>query len=121
MNTKSLLIVGASLCALSVHAAENRAAADNTSVNKRDRSDQMVTPEDQSQSKSDVVLAADIRRAVVAQPGISTSGQNIKIITQDGVVTLRGPVKNATELAAIEKTVRQAAGESIVNNLLEIK
>ena len=121
MKNTRLLIVGAAFFAIAAQAADKTVAPDNSGINERDRSEQTLTPENQSQSKSDIALAADIRRAVVAQDGLSVAGQNIKIITHDGAVTLRGPVKNSVERASIEKTVRKAAGTSTVDNQLEIK
>ena len=117
----SLLFIGTTLSAFAVQATDKAVPADNTGVNERDRSAQTLTPEDQSQTKSDIELAAAVRRAVVAQSGLSVAGQNIKIITQNGRVTLRGPVKDDAELATIEKTVRQAAGKAHVDNQLEVK
>lgn len=121
MNKTSLFIIGAAFSTFAAQAADKAVAPDNSGINKRDRADQTLTPEDQSQSKSDVTLAANIRKAVLAKPGLSIAGQNIKIITQDGGVTLRGPVKNSVERASIEKTVRKTAGASTVDNQLEIK
>ena len=115
------LVIGTTLSAFAVQAADKAVPADNTGVNARDRSDQTLTPEDQSQTKSDIELAAAVRRAVVAQSGLSIAGQNIKIITLNDRVTLRGPVKDDAERATIEKTVRQAAGKAHVDNQLEVK
>lgn len=121
MNPKYLLLIGATLSAAAVQAKDTATPANNSGINDRDRSQETLTPEDQSQSKIDVELAAKIRRAVVAQPGISVDGQNIKIIAMSNAVTLRGPVKDVGERAAIEKTVRAAAGTISVDNQLEVK
>ncbi len=121
MQKSSLLFIGILLTACSVQAADTVAPPDNTAVNQRDRSGQTLTPGNQSESKNDIKLDATVRRAVVAQAGISTAGQNIKIMTQDGRVTLRGPVKDEAERASIEKTVRQVAGNASVDNQLEVK
>ncbi len=104
------------------HADNKAAPADNTDVNDRDRSGATLTPEDQSQSKGDIELAARVRRAVIDHDGVSMDGKNIKIITINNAVTLRGPVKDAAERTAIEKTVRVAAGTSAtVDNQLEVR
>lgn len=121
MNRKCLLLIGATLCAAAAQAEDVMKPANNSGINQRDRSHETLTPQDQSQTKIDVELAAKIRRAVVAQPGISVDGQNIKIIAMNNAVTLRGPVKDISERAAIEKTVRTAAGPASVDNQLEIK
>lgn len=121
MTPRKLLIAALALSAFSVHAETKNAPANNSAVNERDRASQATTPEDQSQAKSDVELAARIRRAVLDQPNLSVDGQNIKIITRNNMVTLRGPVKDATERSVIEKTVRTAAGKAKVDSQLEVR
>ncbi len=121
MKPAKFLLIGMALVAGAAQSQDKAVPADNSGVNERDRAHQTLTPEDQSQSKTDVELAAKIRRAVVDQAGISVDGQNIKIITMNDSVTLRGPVKDVAERAAIEKTVKAAAGKATVVNHLEIK
>lgn len=120
-KTMLLLAAGLTVGALSVQAADKPAAVDNSAVNERDRGSKTLTPEDQSQSKGDVELAARVRRAVVDKDGVSMDGKNIKIIAMNNAVTLRGPVKDAAERAVIEKTVRAAAGTATVDNQLEVR
>ncbi len=69
----------------------------NSALNERDRDGDTLTPMDQSESKTDVALAQSIRKEVVASDKLSTKAQNVKIITIDGVVTLRGRVASAAE------------------------
>jgi hyperosmotically inducible periplasmic protein len=121
MKTSYFLLVGLTLCVFAAQAANEVVPANNSGINERDRSDKTLTPENQSETEGDRELAAKIRRAVVGQSGISTDGQNIKIITANNTVTLRGPVKDSTERAAIEKTVRAVAGQATVDNQLEVK
>lgn len=98
-----------------------QAAPDNTGRNVRDRNDATLTPGDQSESEADRNLTQQIRRAVVADDALSTTAKNVKIITINGVVTLRGPVNTAQEQAAIVAKARQAAGADKVDNQLEVK
>lgn len=107
--------------ALMPDASPSAPAHDNSGINARDRGSRTVTPQNQSQSKGDIDLAASVRRAVVAQPGLSMDGQNIKIITMNNAVTLRGPVKDRAERATIEKVARDAAGSASVDNQLEVR
>lgn len=104
-------------------AATNEAPkADNTERNKADRDmDTSKTPMDQSNSDSDVKITADIRRAIMDESGMSVNAQNCKIITQNGVVTLRGPVATQAEKDSIEAKARAAAGVTNVVNELEVK
>jgi hyperosmotically inducible protein len=96
-------------------------AADNTAKNERDRSGDTKTSGDQSNSAEDIKLTADIRRAVVGDGSLGMTAKNIKIISANGVVTLRGPVKTAAEKTQIEKLARKAAGKAKIENQLEVK
>ena len=93
---------------------------DNTAVNKRDRDSDLKTPIDQNENKVDIGITADIRKRVV-DTKMSINAQNVKIITQDGKVTLRGPVKTADEKKQIEEMARSVAGESNVDSQLEVE
>ena len=93
---------------------------DNTGRNERDRSSATVTPEDQSSKPADVDLTRRIREAVVADKSLSTNAHNIKIITIDGRVTLRGPVASDQERAKIVATAEHLAGTTKVDSQLEI-
>ena len=95
-------------------------AHDNTGRNVRDRSGVTLTPGDQSESETDRTLTQEIRKAVVADDSLSTMAKNIKIITIDGVVTLRGPVQNLQEKANIETKAQRIAGLDKIDNQLEI-
>ena len=95
-------------------------AADNTAKNVRDREGSTLTPGDQSESHADLDLTQRVRQAVVADPLLSTSAHNIKIITVDGVVTLRGPVTSEQEKTKIVTTTQQIAGVKKVQNHLEV-
>lgn len=97
-----------------------RAAADNTDVNERDRSRSAVTPMDQGESEADRTITQQIRQAVMRDKSLSFNAKNVKIITLNHQVTLRGPVKSAAERTAIESAAKQVAGVSSVENQLEI-
>ena len=95
--------------------------ADNTARNQRDRDAAAQTSGDQAENPADREISANIRRAVVADESLSSNAHNVKIITSNGVVTLRGPVKSAQEKAAIEAKAKQVAGVQSVNNQLEVE
>jgi hyperosmotically inducible protein len=94
---------------------------DNTGRNVRDRGGATLTPGDQSENEADRTLTQQIRRAVVTDDSLSTTAKNIKIITVDGVVTLRGPVQNPREKEIIEAKAQQIAGADKIDNQLEVK
>lgn len=95
-------------------------APDNTRINVRDRGGATLTPGDQSENKADRDLTQRIRKAIMADKSLSTTAKNIKIITTNGTVTLRGPVKNLHEREAIEAKAQQVAGVTNVENQLEV-
>jgi hyperosmotically inducible protein len=108
--------------AVSATAQENSSpAADNTARNERDRSGETKTSGDQSESSADVNTTAAIRRAIVHDDSLSMMAKNVKIITENGVVTLRGPVKDAAEKAKIAKLAKTHAGNAKVEDHLEVK
>ena len=94
--------------------------ADNTGKNVRDRSDSALTPGDQGKSPQDVQTTQKIRRAITSDDQLSTTAKNVKIITDNGKVTLRGPVNSQQEKQAIEDAARKA-GVNNIDNQLEIK
>lgn len=93
---------------------------DNSAVNKRDRDSMAKTPLDQNENQADIDITAGIRKQVV-DTKMSVNAQNVKIITQDGVVTLRGPVKTADEKKQIEDMARNFAGVKSVDSQLEVE
>ena len=95
--------------------------ADNTARNERDRNPATQVPTDQAENQADREISANVRKAVTADDSLSINAQNIKIVTSNGTVTLRGPVKSTQEKAAIETKAKQVAGVTRVDNLLEIE
>ena len=93
---------------------------DNTGRNVRDRGGETKTPGDQSESEADRTITQNIRKALTGDDSLSTNAKNVKIITNDGTVTLRGPVKSEKEKADIEAKAKQVAGVKQVDNQLEV-
>jgi hyperosmotically inducible periplasmic protein len=116
-----LLLSGLLLGAYSAGAQEAGATApDNTGINARDRAANAVTADQQSQTGGDVKLTQRIRRAITKDHSLSTMAKNVKVVSIDGEVTLRGPVKTAKERARIASKARAIAGVNKVDNQLEI-
>ena len=120
---KRTLLVLACLSTVSVAAmaADDKTKPDNTAINERDRSRETQTSGDQSNSSADLKTTQAIRQALMKDSELSTTAKNIKIITNNGQVTLRGPVKNAQEKAKIDKLARSAAGGAKIDDLLDVK
>jgi len=103
---------------------EANAEPDNTAVNARDTNRQTRDPKlpiDQKETQRDVDLTAKIRQKVLATEGMSVNARNVKIITADGRVTLRGPVDSSAEHDTIAKIARELAGDGNVDDQIEVK
>jgi len=94
--------------------------ADNTGINKRDTSPENITADQQGQTKEDREITQKIRQAVVDDKSLSTNAHNVKIITVDGVVTLKGPVASEAEKRTIEEKAAQIAGKDKMKSEIEI-
>jgi hyperosmotically inducible periplasmic protein len=91
---------------------------DNTKQNKDQTS---PTAEQQKMNPADRAITQKIRKAIHEDKSLSTYAHNIKIITQDGKVTLRGPVRSEDERSNLEAKAASVAGQENVTNQLEIK
>ncbi|OQW69743.1 MAG: transporter [Proteobacteria bacterium ST_bin11] len=100
--------------------AEN-SELDNTQNNLRDKDNTTLTAEDQNESKADLKITAQIRKAVLKDKSLSLDAHNAKIITRNGVVTLRGPVATTDESIKLQKICRETAGVVQLDNQLETK
>ena len=96
--------------------------ADNTEKNVRDRDDGTLVPTDQAKgSDADVTLTREIRKAIVADDNLSTNAHNVKIVTLNGLATLRGPVDSAAERTRVgELAAKAAGGPAKIKNELEV-
>jgi osmotically-inducible protein OsmY len=99
--------------------AQQQPAPDNTKTNKRDR-DQSSPTADQKMNATDRDLAKRVRSAIMADKSLSTYAHNIKVVAQDGKVTLKGPVRSDEEKSAIETKATEVAGAGNVINQLEV-
>lgn len=93
---------------------------DNTARNAADKDEGAKTAQDQSENEQDRQITAEVRKAVTSDDSLSTEAKNVKIVTNDGTVTLRGPVKSEKEKSDIEAKAKQVAGVKKVDNQLEI-
>jgi putative membrane protein len=97
------------------------AQPDNTARNMRDRDANTLTPLDQGNNKADTATTAQIRREIMALDDISINAQNVKIITNDGRVTLRGPVNSAEERRLIGDIATRIVTSEHTDNQLEVR
>ena len=99
----------------------NASAADNTARNVRDRNSGTLTPLDQGNSQADIDTTAQIRKGILAGKNMSVNARNVKVITNKGMVTLRGPVNTAEEKRLIGEIAANASRMEDVDNQLEVK
>jgi hyperosmotically inducible protein len=97
------------------------APADNTKVNQRDQNANEPTADQQKDNSSDRDITQEIRKAIVKDKSLSTYAHNVKIVTQNGQVTLKGPVRSDDEKRAVEAKAAAIAGASNINDQLEVK
>jgi hyperosmotically inducible protein len=99
----------------------NPPAPDNTKVNQRDRNSAEPTADQQKENRPDRDITRDIRRSIMQDKSLSTYAHNVKIVSQNGTVTLRGPVRSEDEKAAVEAKAAGIAGRDKVTSQLEVK
>lgn len=93
---------------------------DNTAVNERDADGALVTPMDQSNDQADIDQVAAIRKEVLKIDDLSINGRNVKIVTGNGQIVLRGPVASDGERTAIEQAAARIAPNAKIVNELEV-
>lgn len=111
------LLLGSTL----MRAQDAAAAPDNTKVNQRDKNSTEPTADQQKNAKSDREMTRKIRRALTQDQSLSTYAHNVKIITQNGMVTLKGPVRSEEEKKTVETKATEVAGENNVTSNLDVK
>lgn len=114
-----LLLCGAPLTlrAQSAQDQSSTTAPDNSANNK----DHSMTADQQSAHKSDREITREIRRSIVSDKSLSTYAHNVKIITQNGAVTLKGPVHSDEEKQTIDSKAADVVGHDKVNDQLTVK
>ncbi len=99
---------------------EQPPAPDNSKTNQGDASKGATTAQQQKMDPADRNITKQIRSSIIDDKSLSTYAHNIKIITQDGKVTLKGPVRSADDKASIEAKAVAVAGADNVTNQLRV-
>lgn len=117
------LLLGTGVVALAQEPASQQAspANDNTKMNARDRSQTEPTADQQKDNRSDRDISQQIRQSIIKDKSLSTYAHNVKVITQNGQVTLKGPVRSEEEKRAVEAKASEVAGDGKVTSELNIK
>jgi hyperosmotically inducible protein len=105
--------------AVYAQSTDTKPKPDNTAVNKRDRNPDEATADQQKMNEVDRALTARIREAVMADKNLSTYAHNVKIISQDGTVTLKGPVRSDDEVKSIMAKAIEGTGsaDKVINQM----
>lgn len=114
-------VTGLLIAGFAVQLAPAQTQPDNTRVNKEDRSSTAVTADQQKNNHSDRYLTQQIRKAVMADKSLSTYAHNVKIVSQNGNVTLKGPVRSEDERKSVVGKAEQIAGSGNVTDQLSVK
>ena len=101
--------------------ATQNAPADNTRMNQRDRNANEPTADQQKDNRSDRDITQQVRQSIMKDKSLSTYAHNVKIVTQNGQVTLKGPVRSDDEKRAVEAKAAEIAGQDRVTSELDIK
>ncbi len=110
MLTFALLLSPFCMGPVAAAQSDTKPKPDNSAVNKRDQNPDEMTADNQKMSAADRALTAKIRRMVMADKALSMYAQNVKIISKDGMVTLKGPVRSDDEMKSIVNKATSAAG-----------
>jgi osmotically-inducible protein OsmY len=92
-------------------------APDNSNQNKN----HAETADNQTNAKSDRLTTQKIRKAIMADKSLSTYAHNVKIVTTDGAVTLKGPVQSEDEKQKVASEAASVVGPDKVTNELTVK
>ena len=119
------LLVALLLIALGTLAAPKATAfayqqADNTKMNKGNADKDATTADQQKMNPNDRAITQKIRAEIMKDKSLSTYAHNVKVITQEGKVTLKGPVRTQEEKTAIEAKATTIAGDGNVTSQIEV-
>lgn len=100
--------------------AGQQTAPDNTRTNQRDRSKAEPTADQSKNDAGDRKLAQKIRKSITDDKNLSTYAHNVKVIAQNGTVTLKGPVRSEDEKQTVVQKAAAEAGAGNVNDELTV-
>jgi len=116
----AIILASVAIVSPAANAAGQAPAPDNTKANAREHQTGQLSADQQNNGASDVNKTRDVRKAIIADKSLSTYAHNVKIITQNGTVTLKGPVRSSEEKSAVELKAAEVVGASHVVNQLSI-
>ena len=108
------------LCSLNSISVNAQTPADDTKVKARDRAKGAVTADQQKENATDRQVAKRIRQSLMNDKSLSTYAHNVKVVSQGGQVTLKGPVRSEEEKRSVEAKAIEIAGVGHVTNEISI-
>jgi osmotically-inducible protein OsmY len=123
MNKLGILLTLAAVlvAAGQVNAHGTSTPADNTKVNSRDRKKGAVTAGQQKENQGDRELTANIRKALMDNKELSTYAHNVKVVSRDGMVTVKGPVRSQEDKKTVESIATEIAGTGKVKSMISVQ
>ena len=123
MNAQRMLLaITLAVSSVAPPAALSAQAPDNTKINKSDRDAGQPTADQQKENRSDREMTKQIRQSIMADKSLSSYAHNVKIISQNGTVTLKGPVKSEDEKTSVmSKAVAVAGSADKVTDQITVK
>jgi hyperosmotically inducible protein len=121
ITVRTALLASLLLGGWALAGAQSTPQPDNTKMNQGDHDPNAVTADQQGMNKSDRDITQQVRKAIIADKSLSTYAHNVKIVTQNGSITLKGPVRSEDEKQAIAAKAAEVVGGDKVTNQLEIK
>src|ERR1700693_728880 len=123
MNAQRMLLaITLAVSSVAPPAALSAQAPDNTKINKSDRDAGQPTADQQKENRSDREMGKKIRQSIMADKSLSSYAHNVKIISQNGTVTLKGPVKSDDEKTSVmSKAVAVAGSADKVTDQITVK
>ncbi len=115
------LLAGSFALASPQYSSAQQPAPDNTKTNQRDNSPSQPTADQQKDNKSDRTITQQIRQSLVKEKSLSSYAHNVKIITQNGMVTLKGPVRSDDEKQIVETKATEIVGKDKVTSELAVQ
>jgi hyperosmotically inducible periplasmic protein len=95
-------------------------APDNTKANQGDQDKSRSTADRQDNDPSDRKITQQIRQSVMDDKTLSTYAHNVKIVSRNGMVTLKGPVRSDDEKRSIETKAAEVVGRDNVTSELQV-
>jgi osmotically-inducible protein OsmY len=79
-------------------------------------------PGQQKINAADLDLAKRVRQSIIADKSLSTEAHNLKVISRNGVVTLKGPVHSEDEKKAVmSKAIEVVGSRTRVSNQMSVR